>query len=422
MTSGAATNLDAASALARARRHRAEADAAEAVLLSDVLDWAHAHVTTDELEVATWGEAPVALAGEGSPQVTEFCVCEMATALGLSQDSGRRLMADVLELGHRLPRTWERVGTGTLRAWKARRIAEKTQTLSFDAAAWVDSQVAAFAHRVSYAALERLVDAAIAEFMPERAAEIARAAADGRFVEISHQHVSFQGTSLISGELDLRDAIDLDQVLQAGAAQLKDLGSADSLGARRSIALGALARGQEGLDLRLADEVVLHVHLAPGADLAAGVAELEDAGTHLLSVDQVRTWCGTAAKVTVKPVIDLARSITCSSYRPSDQLREQVVLRDRTCVFPHCGRRARCCDLDHGRPYDPGGPPCQTCSENLAPLCRLHHRAKTFGGWSYTVLEPGTYLWRSPHGYSYLRDCTGTRDLTPRPLEPPGKG
>jgi len=47
---------------------------------------------------------------------------------------------------------------------------------------------------------------------------------------------------------------------------------------------------------------------------------------------------------------------------------------------------------------------------------------KTFGSWTYTLLEPGTYLWRSPHGYTFLKDRTGTHDLTPRPVEPPGDG
>jgi hypothetical protein len=28
------------------------------------------------------------------------------------------------------------------------------------------------------------------------------------------------------------------------------------------------------------------------------------------------------------------------------------------------------------------------------------------------VLEPGSYLWTSPHGYQYLRDHTGTVDVS----------
>jgi len=54
----------------------------------------------------------------------------------------------------------------------------------------------------------------------------------------------------------------------------------------------------------------------------------------------------------------------------------------------------------------------------LAPLCRSHHRLKTHGRWAYTTLKPGSYLWTSPHGYQYLRDHTGTADVSrhrPRP-------
>jgi hypothetical protein len=66
--------------------------------------------------------------------------------------------------------------------------------------------------------------------------------------------------------------------------------------------------------------------------------------------------------------------------------------------------------------WEHGGP---TSSDNLAALCRRHHRLKTHGGWTYTMVEPGTYLWHSPFGYSWLRDRSGTTDLTPAAAEPP---
>ncbi|KRB74959.1 hypothetical protein ASE01_16415 [Nocardioides sp. Root190] len=36
------------------------------------------------------------------------------------------------------------------------------------------------------------------------------------------------------------------------------------------------------------------------------------------------------------------------------------------------------CDIDHEIPHHTGGP---TCPCNLDPLCRRHHRAKTFSQW-----------------------------------------
>ena len=38
---------------------------------------------------------------------------------------------------------------------------------------------------------------------------------------------------------------------------------------------------------------------------------------------------------------------------------------------------------------------------------------KTQTAWRYVVLERGSYLWTSPHGYQFLRDRDGTLDVTP---------
>lgn len=405
--------------LAAARRARAQADAAEVLVFVQALEWARLHVVTDPDDSATWGDTPIPLAGEGAPMVSEFCVAEFAAALAMSRESGRFLLAHALEIAYRLPKIWVRVQTGELQVWRARRIAEKTLHLAAEAAAFVDDQIAGFAHRIGPAATDRLVDEAIARHMPQSAEEVGAAAADGRFVTIDHRQPSFAGTSTIYGELDLADAIDLDQALIRGAETLKAAGSSDGLDARRAAALGALARGQDGLGLETARTVNLFVHLAPDAQ-DTGIATVENKGPHLVTVEQVKTWCRTG-KVVLRPVIDLSATGASAGYQPSETLREQVILRDKTCVFAYCTKAARTADLDHIEPYDPHGPPDQTTTTNLGSLCRHHHRIKTHGGWTYTQLEPGTYLWLSPHGYQYLRRPDGgTEDLTPRPVDPPG--
>jgi hypothetical protein len=85
-------------------------------------------------------------------------------------------------------------------------------------------------------------------------------------------------------------------------------------------------------------------------------------------------------------------------------MRDCVILRDKSCVFPGCTVGARRCDLDHIRAYvppDDGGPPGQTRVDNLACLCRRHHRLKTFTGWTYRRTLDGSYLWTSPRGRTY---------------------
>ena len=92
------------------------------------------------------------------------------------------------------------------------------------------------------------------------------------------------------------------------------------------------------------------------------------------------------------------RADAVDAHHPPDWMRELVTLRDPRCVFPHCTRSSRLADLDHTVAYDEHGPPGQTNAENLAPLCRRHHRAKTSGRWRYRRRPDGGYEWTGPPG------------------------
>lgn len=424
---------DARGVLAFARARRAAADRAEVDLLQAAVQWAVIHPAesieaSERYTLRTGGEPPVGLAGPGAPLVAEFCVAEFAAAVGLGPEAGKYYLAHALELRYRLPRLWEQVLSGTVQAWRARRIADATiaRGLSMEAAAFVDQHVAAVAGKLRPVQIERLVDEAVARFMPETAEKQRREAADGRHFTIDTDQVSFAGTAVITGELDLADALDLDDAIRGIAGELKDLGCTESLDVRRSIAAGELARRQLALPLvstgsttEAADRtsttgrrMVLHVHLTDAAlrgDAGHDVGRCENTRSPV-TVDTIRDWLGRPdVHVTVKPVIDLAEHVHVDAYEVPDRLKERVALRDHHCVFPWCTRPARRCDCDHIQPWREGG---QTCICQLAPLCRTHHRLKTHGSWTYTTLEPGTYLWTSPHGYQYLRDHTGTLDVS----------
>ena len=427
MTSTAPDLDTAAAVLEHARDRRRAADAAEADLLQDAVTWAELHPAESIGDAVRFGDTPVPVAGEGAPLVAEFCVAEFAAAVGLPTETGKAYLGEALELRHRIPRTWARVRVGDLPAWRARRIARATIALSPAAAGFVDDQVAGFAHRIRPSGVDRLVEEAIVRFMPAEARRRRQAAADGRHAHVHTHQVSFEGTVWVEAEVDLADALDLDTALTVGAARLADLGSDASLDVRRSEALGEMARHQLALDLDTspdtstetpartpAREVVLHVHLSDQA-IAAPNGKLHLARVantrSFVDADQVRTWCGLpGTTVTVKPVVDLTAHLHVDQYQVPDRMADQAVERDLTCVFPWCTRPADKCDLDHVIPYGEGGP---TASDNLAPLCRRHHRLKTHhSGWGYTVLEPGSYLWSSPHGYQFLRDHRGTTDVT----------
>src|SRR3954447_1382090 len=251
--SSTTTTTDAAAVLAVARGARAQANRAEAQVLASAVEWAHLH-QVDDLDLAATvlvehgKDTGIPIAGDGAPLVSQFAVAEVAAPLGLPAGAGRTLVGHALELAHRLPKTWARVQDGTLAPWRVRRIAEETVCLSAGAAAYVDRMVAPFAHRTGLAQTQRLVEDAIAKFMPDFAAERGERAAEQRYFAIDHDQVSFAGTSRVHGELDLPDALDLEDAVRAGAEQLKALGSTDDLNVRRAAAVGMLARGQRVLE------------------------------------------------------------------------------------------------------------------------------------------------------------------------------
>lgn len=80
----------------------------------------------------------------------------------------------------------------------------------------------------------------------------------------------------------------------------------------------------------------------------------------------------------------------------SRRLAEAIRLRAGTCRFPTCRVPADRCDNDHHDPW-PHGP---TAAANLDPLCRRHHRAKTFA-WLAAVRDDDGVDWTMPGAHRY---------------------
>ena len=427
---------DPSSVLSLARgQKRAEEQAGREVMKAAAV-WLAMHSTAVLVgPVDDWHEKALPVGGEGCPEVAEFAVAEWAAAMGISPEAGRTYLSKVAEGTYRLRACWKRLEDGALQAWRLGMVAERTMCLSPAAAAFVDAHVAPVAHKIGPAQLMRLVEEAKARFDPEQAEADRAAAAESRHVDIDLAAVGVAGTAHVDANLDLADALDLETAVAHLAHQLLLAGCTESLDVRRSMALGLLARGEPTITLPVDDvngetvaravppsrEVVLHAHISAsavtGASGTGGAGDLARVQEVLqaITVEQVRAWCGNPrAKVTVKPILDLSEHIWVMSYEASERLREQTNHRDGTCVHPFCSRPATRCDGEHRVPYDRDHPDRgPTCSCNQAPLCRRHHRSKTTGGWTYVTVEPGVYLWRSPLGYQYLRDHTGTLDVTP---------
>lgn len=151
---------------------------------------------------AEFGHVP--LGGESTPEVSELAVAEFAAALGMAPLTARAYLADTLELGFRLPATWDRVQSGDVPVFRARMVAQKTHSLPPDAAAHVDREVAPIAHTVGPTQLLRIVDAARALYDPAEARARAERAAERREVRIYRDHPVNGVVEVVAG-LDYAD-------------------------------------------------------------------------------------------------------------------------------------------------------------------------------------------------------------------------
>jgi hypothetical protein len=404
---------------------------ADVALLIAAADWGLAHPATDGSGVAgrgerdLHGEGVMPCTAPGTPQVAEFAPMELGAALGWAYESAMELMADALDLSHRMPRLWRLVVDHEVPVWLARRAAQQARDLSVEAAAYADRLLAWQSRRLNPTRVDRLVDEARLYHDPDLARERENAALADRHARLRHT-----GHPLVTDiwlRLDTPDALALDRTIGRGAAALAALGDTDDLEIRRARAAGVLADPQAALDLltvgterqpqqaKLADSVTVVVRVDAG-DLdptaTGSAARIDRLGPVLL--DRIRAWLADS-KVTVKPVLDLTRDDSVDRHDPPEWMRDLVTARDPWCVYPGCRREAVACDLDHIDPYvpvDEGGPPGQTRPGNLAPLCRRHHRAKTRGGHLYLRRPDGSYRWTLPSGLVVIVPTAGQR---PRP-------
>lgn len=72
-------------------------------------------------------------------------------------------------------------------------------------------------------------------------------------------------------------------------------------------------------------------------------------------------------------------SVGRDRYTVPADLRSWLKIRDETCRFPGCSRRAERCDVDHVEDWAHGG---STSHDNLIHLCRKHHRLKHTSRWT----------------------------------------
>jgi hypothetical protein len=222
----------------------------ECKLLELAAHWADLHHPDSQPPAETTlpgAEQGRQLGGDGTPDVLEFCVAELGTSTETSYGSARALMADALDLRHRLPELWQLIMAGSVQAWKARKVAQATRYLSRSSAMHVDAAVAPSIAGLPWARFDTLLAAKIIEADPRAAEEQAKIWEAERFVRAGRTNQN--GLKLLIAKANAGDVTWFMATVNRIAEILRLQGDMESADVRRSKAIGILAQPALALQL-----------------------------------------------------------------------------------------------------------------------------------------------------------------------------
>lgn len=419
-------------------RQRAALDAAEARLLAEAA--AYAHATAAALVPAG---TPAA---EAQGLARRSMCASLAMATHTSEQTLQRRIGDAEALVHDAPAALEALAHGAISSRHAQVLTDQLRDIPADGRRRFLAEVLPVAERSTPARLTQRARMLRERLHPESiTARTVRSTADRR-VEIEPAADGMAWVHLFTtGPV----AQAIRERLDALAIPAKTSGDARTLAQLRADALASLAVAgvvtTDGAPIPTDPEGITELRWLPGPAAPDGLSaptntasantaptlieQPVDVQAHiratvhvtvpvlsLLGVtDEPGTLDGygpidpaTAARLTITapsmvrvlthPETGAILSVGRDHYRVPADLQRAVRLRDTTCRAPGCGRSARGCDLDHSTAWADGG---TTAVDNLACLCRHHHRLKHLPGWNLTHTPGGVLDWRVPDGRSY---------------------
>ncbi len=339
--------------------------------------WAQARQAEVIAEFARRRPGPYAPDQRGR-SVSEFAADEIAARLSVSRQAAENKLYLAVALVDLLPATRDALLAGHIDLPKARAIAEHTASLpDLPVCRAVEVRVLARAGCQTLPHLRRSLARAVTAADPQAANKRHTRAKAGRCVRL--------------------------QPLPDGMAEINAVMPAGSRATRRmGRGAGQRVRGPQ-IQVTVAASTLLGVDEAP-AELA-GYGPIPAEVARAIAADPDGTWRRLLTDPASGTLLDYGTRV----YRPPRSLARHVRARDQVCQFPGCRQPAWRCDLHHRRRFPDG----HTSDENLGPLCRHHHRAKTEGGWIWIRDDDGSVTWIAPSGHKYPADTPPVLEVEP---------
>jgi Domain of unknown function (DUF222) len=391
-------------------RMLASVSAWRAQLIDDARQWSELSArATSSKSVGGWDAATTA---------HRELVSELACALRLPERSADYLVATSQALVNQLPGTLRALGEGELSYRHAQSLVDHTKTLPAEALGQFEEVVLPFAKTLTVAKLDRKALRIRESMHPESIEKRKQTAVEDRAVYVEPTQ---DGMAWLNAYLPADQALGIDDRLTQLAGLLKTEGEQRTIAQLRAdifcdllvdgeiptsnVSVGGSAGLGRGVRARVLVTVpvmtLLGHEILPGTGTGheSGPAKLEGYGP--IDAETARRLSAHAPSFTrllTHPETGAVLSVGQDKYVVPKDLRTWLRVRDETCRFPGCSRRAGGCEVDHTVDWQYNG---ETRHDNLAHLCPSHHHLKHQTRWRVANSRDGTLTWTSPSGRIY---------------------
>ncbi|WP_434992748.1 DUF222 domain-containing protein [Arthrobacter sp. Ld5] len=337
-------------------------------------------------------------------------VAETAALLKQSEGSAARLVSESLALTGPLTNTLAALEKGEICPGRASVVVEQSRTLPDEAVPAFEAEILTMAGSLNRPRLTARCRRLRERLHPETVTARRVRAASDRCVVFEPDH---DGMAWLSAYLPAEQALAVHTSVDALARSLRSGDDPRTLPQLRADVLADMllgggltgaGRGGTGVPFAsgarsVAAKIVVTVPVFSLMGLTDEPAELEGYGP--IPADAARRLAADATswlRLLTHPYTGAVLGLDRTRYRPSEDLRTWVQLREKTCSFYGCSRPASRCDLDHLLAWAEDG---STGATNLYPVCRRHHMLKHRTDWTPSPDPGGGLSWRSPGDRTY---------------------